>query len=57
MFEIVETAGEWIVRRGGLEVARYEAEAAAMRAVAERMLEEGGDEPVSFSIRYRGRGS
>lgn len=53
MFEIVESAGEWIVREGGAEVARYEAQAVALRAIAERMREQSPqDQPVAFAIRY-----
>lgn len=56
MYEVVEAAGQWIVRRGGLEVARYDAQAAALRAVAERMREDSvSDAPVSFSMRFQSR--
>lgn len=53
MYEVVETAGEWIVRHGGREVARYEAQANALQAVAERLRQEGGgDRPISFGMRF-----
>jgi hypothetical protein len=55
MFEIVETMDEWIVRQAGDEIARFDTEASAMNAVAERMRERPSDEPVSFSIRFSGR--
>ena len=56
MYEVVETAGQWIVRRAGLEVARYDAQAAALRAVAERMRQEsGGDAAVAFAMRFQNR--
>lgn len=56
MFEVVEAAGEWIVRHAGKEVARYEAQAAALQAVAQRMREHGGtDHPVAFAIRFAAR--
>ena len=55
MFEIVETAGKWVVRQEGREVARFHAEEHAMLAVSERMRDHAGDEPVAFSIRFNGR--
>jgi len=56
MYEVIEAAGEWIVRRAGLELARYDAQAAALRAVAERLRQEsGGDAPVSFAMRFQSR--
>jgi hypothetical protein len=56
MYEVVEAAGEWIVRQGGLEVARYDAQATALRAVAERIRLEGvRDRVVSFSMRFQSR--
>lgn len=58
MFEVVEAAGEWIVRQGGLEVARFDAQAAALQAVAERIrLEGASDRPVSFAMRFQSRKS
>ena len=56
MYEVVEAAGEWIVRQAGQEVARYDAQAAALQAVAERMRHEGPrDQPVSFGMRFQTR--
>jgi hypothetical protein len=56
MYEVVEAAGQWIVRRAGLEVARYDAQADALRAVAERMRQEsGGDAAVAFAMRFQNR--
>jgi hypothetical protein len=56
MYEVVEAAGEWIVRQGGLEVARYDAQATALRAVAERIRLAGvRDRVVSFSMRFQSR--
>lgn len=55
MFEIVEAAGEWIVKQAGNELARFGTEASAMAAVSERMRERPSDEPVAFSIRFTGR--
>jgi hypothetical protein len=56
MYEVVESAGEWIVRRGGLELGRYSAQSAALQAVAERMREEAvPDQPVTFSMRFGNR--
>lgn len=53
MYEVVETAGEWIVRHAGLEVARYDAQATALQAVAERLRQEDTrDRPISFSMRF-----
>ena len=56
MYEVVETAGEWIVRRAGQEVARYDAQDSALQAVAERLrLEDARDGPVSFAMRFQNR--
>jgi hypothetical protein len=56
MYEVVESAGEWIVRHGGREVARFDAQTAALQAVAERMRQEtGGDAAVAFAMRFQNR--
>ena len=56
MYEVVEAAGEWIVRHAGLEVGRYDAQASALQAVAERLRLEGArDKPVSFAMRFQNR--
>jgi hypothetical protein len=56
MYEVVEAADEWIVRHAGLEVARYDAQASALQAVAERLrLEDARDRPVSFAMRFQSR--
>jgi len=56
MYEIVEAAGEWIVRRGEMEVARFKVQSAALQAVADRLREECvPDAPVSFSLRFDAR--
>lgn len=53
MYEVIEAAGEWIVRHAGLEVARYGAQAAALQAVAERLRQEDApDRPISFGLRF-----
>ncbi|CAN7577591.1 hypothetical protein LJR225_004309 [Phenylobacterium sp. LjRoot225] len=58
MYEVVEAAGEWIVRQGGLEVARYDAQTAALQAVAERIRsEDARDRTVSFAMRFQSRKS
>jgi len=52
----VEAAGEWIVRRGEMEVARFKVQSAALQAVADRLREECvPDAPVSFSLRFDAR--
>lgn len=56
MYEVVEAAGEWIVRQGGRELARFSLQAAALQAVAVRMREElGSDRPASFAMRFESR--
>jgi hypothetical protein len=58
MYEVVEAAGEWIVRHAGLEVARYDAQATALQAVAERIRLEGArDRTVTFAMRFQSRKS
>jgi hypothetical protein len=54
MYEVVELSGEWIVKRAGLELGRYDAEAAALKAMADRLRQEsGGDPAVAFAMRFR----
>jgi hypothetical protein len=53
MYEVVEAGGEWIVRRSGLEVARYAAQSEALQAVAERMRREASPgDTASFAMRF-----
>jgi hypothetical protein len=56
MYEVVEAAGEWIVRRQGAEIARYAAQEAALRAVAEQMRQDRPERgAVSFAMRFQSR--
>lgn len=54
-YEVVENFGEWIVRRGGEEVARYDDQDKALNDVAERLREVGEGEPASLSVQYQTR--
>lgn len=56
MYEVVESAGEWIVRHAGQEVARYDLQSAALQAVAERLRQEtAGEAAVAFAMRFQTR--
>jgi hypothetical protein len=53
MYEVIKAGDDWVVRKAGQEVARYELETAALQAVAERMRREsGGDAAVAFAMRF-----
>jgi hypothetical protein len=55
-YEVVETRGGWIVRRDGVELARFGEQLAALADVAERLSDaeeaEGG---YSLAMRYQAR--
>ena len=51
-FEVIEIDGGWIVRRDGVEVARFEQQVEALADVAER-LRESGEEQSSYSLAMR----
>jgi hypothetical protein len=60
-FEVIESAGGWIVRRDGVEVARHREQLDALIDVGERLRDAeetgGGDQPGSYSLamRYQAR--
>jgi len=55
-FEVVESSGEWIVQREGVELARYGEQDAALNDIAERLRDAGADGgSVSLSVRYQSR--
>ena len=55
-FEVVENAGEWIVRREGEELARFVEQDLALSHVAERLREaDVTDGGASVSVRYQSR--
>jgi hypothetical protein len=56
-YEVVEHLGEWIVRRDGVELARFSEQVEALNDVAERFG--AGREPqasYSLAVRYQPRG-
>jgi hypothetical protein len=56
MYEVVEAGGEWIVRRGETEVARFAAQSAALQHVSERLRREADpDAAASFAMRFSAR--
>ncbi|WP_372786791.1 hypothetical protein [Phenylobacterium sp.] len=56
-FEVVETGGEWIVRRDGVEVARYGEQLEALGDVADRLRDDhAADSSYSLAMRYQARG-
>ena len=56
-YEVIETAGEWVVQNDGVEVARFAEQADALDHVAGRLQDvAAGEQAVSLSVRYRARG-
>jgi hypothetical protein len=56
-YEVVESLGEWIVRRDGVELARFGDQVAALTDVAGRLGQESeGDASYSLAVRYQARG-
>jgi hypothetical protein len=55
-FEVIESLGEWIVRRDGAELARHGDQLEALADVAER-LRDSHEETGSYSLamRYQAR--
>jgi hypothetical protein len=51
-FEVIESLGEWIVRRDGVELARYGEQLDALGDIAER-LRDIDDTPASYSLAMR----
>jgi hypothetical protein len=54
-YEVVEDAGEWIVRSEGRELARYADQDTALHDVADRLRGSDGSRPASLSVRYQQR--
>jgi hypothetical protein len=56
-FEVVEDGGEWIVRRDGVELARFIDQLEALADIGERLREtQESDESYSLAMRYQARG-
>jgi hypothetical protein len=51
-FEVVENDEEWIVRRDGVDVARFRDQDQALSDIAQR-LRDGGDGELSYSLGVR----
>ena len=56
-FEVIESNGEWIVRRDGVEISRFDEQLDALADIAER-LNDAIEADVSYSLamRYQARG-
>jgi hypothetical protein len=55
-FEVIETLGEWIVRRNGVELARFGEQLEALGDVAERLRDtEEVPGVYSLAMRYQAR--
>ena len=54
-FEVVESGGEWIVRRNGSEVARFPAQDEALSHVAGLFRAVDAEGPASLAVRYEPR--
>lgn len=55
-YEVIETAGEWVVQNEGVEVARFAEQADALDHVASCLKDVAAGEQASLSVRYRARG-
>jgi hypothetical protein len=56
-YEVIESAGDWIVQHRGQEIARFSEQNQALNEVARRLGEgEVGEAGASFSVRYQARG-
>jgi hypothetical protein len=56
-YEVIESAGEWIVQHDGVELARFADQHEALDEVAGRLRAvEPGDNAVSLRVRYQARG-
>jgi len=56
-YEVVEHLGEWIVRRDGVELARFGEQLAALADVTERLAgSKAAEESYSLAVRYQARG-
>jgi hypothetical protein len=51
-FEVIEGSGEWIVRRDGVELARFGEQLAALADIAER-FRDTDEAPSSYSLAMR----
>jgi hypothetical protein len=55
-YEVIESAGDWIVQHQGVEIARFPEQGLALNEVARRLGEiEVGDAGASLSVRYQAR--
>jgi hypothetical protein len=54
-FEVIESGGEWIVRREGDEVARFAAQDLALGHVADELRKAEAAGPASLAMRYERR--
>ncbi len=54
-YEVVEEAGEWIVRREGRELGRFADQDEALHDVASRMRDADASTPASLSVRYQSK--
>lgn len=56
-FEVIESDDEWVVQSGGVELARFSEQSAALDDVAVRLKDaDPGEDPVSLRVRYKARG-
>jgi hypothetical protein len=56
-YEVIESGGEWIVQREGVELARFADQSEALDDIAARLREvEPGEAAVSLRVRYQARG-
>jgi hypothetical protein len=54
-YEVVEDAGEWIVRSEDRELGRFADQDAALHDVAGRMRDADSSTPASLSVRYQSK--
>ena len=55
-FEVIESGGQWIVRRNGLELGRFDQQLEALTDVADRLREsQEAEASYSLAMRYQPR--
>ena len=54
-FEVVEDAGEWIVRSEGCELGRFADQEQALHDGAERLREADASAPAALAMRFQSR--
>lgn len=54
-FEVIESSDEWIVRRDGVELARFADQLEALAAVTDGLAGVKDEDSYSLAVRYQAR--